>query len=1331
MRVTDKKFECIESWVGMIIPGKSVNENKTLLELIDIIDDSNLSDTTPPDEMERVILLALSTFYAADIADILSPTKTEENVYSAYGRCCLLLLVLAMGLRLKCKIFMSAALKLPSAMHYSVVEMTQPLIDASSVSLVSFIGLDMDSENQPLTPIVREDVMRAPPFTCPAGASCATDERFASKLRCLSPISDRLCCATAVTSPSLPFALKSQKAIRGRYPTFVPLELESELMDSPLYSLKQILDSPNLISKSQYLAKMEELRHLSAQLAEMQHLLDENNMDMQRLTSSYHTLELDYKELEVRLKRRETEISELRDELVFEREARCNQEKALQNAEGLRERLAFALKELKSLSSVSAENRELHEEVTRLRNQVKTLQNLRPRLMNQQVMQQQLANMKEQVRVADEKLLQLIRAREDSLVSSQHQRFVSHTQTSQQPAHDSFEFTTENPSSCPVLKLNFSPDSSQPELGGDVDGGTASPEVYGESIPSPILPPSFADSPAFTPESLACVVAANSQMQLLEASLSTAKEDLQRARHQSIRWQCQAIVARAVSSHRLNKLMTLHAVLEDVNRTAASCEMSYREKLNGMNSQVSSMESRLKEAESAVRAFERKYAETLSTLSTREQDLLRKLQDTEDDAKRTACQLTTELEERIKAEQAKDEEITRMRAQLVGLESDIERKLESVEHDVNEQRRALEAEIVGLRDSLQREKHTCERLTTQLNDQLKANSAYRKASETELDHLRNILSAASSEKAAYMLECNQKCESMQSRLGAELRVLKDSHDAISRQAALLKLSLEESDNKLKSQKEEMETLSSVSALQQHELAQLRSQYEESHGECLQLERKLTTVQAEAEQRGQKCSELESRLRVVESEKRSLEKQCASLTDRCASLEAEAMLHLDRVKQYQHMIDAAQQDRTEWERVAAVLRDQVRQVRSDWVHCQTQLDQTQSHLVQTKQSLYEAKLQLQEAEFNQTKASERLAFLESRPRRVESRLVRSNISLYTASRPLDDTNDSESRFPGPNVRTTELTPDQSSTQSPLLAPLSVDQNTSFTFVSPLPVSHGTDHSAIERPPPRPPALHLPPAEVRDAAVQKCGSHSVLKRAYIPCSDVDCAKRHNWPPCDYSTAPISPQSLRSGAVISGNTPLLHSKRFARFLRRPEDEPRGSVSGELYNKPVPKPSEPYREFSGDKSSESHVSSTVHVESSQSNNKLLYSHSVCTSRGTYIPETPLPWNALSASSCVQLRSMSAADVVNPSLTDELTDPKNVSDISGPSVASEHLYPADSSVRQAVVSTGSAVSKKHTKFWYLKKLRKRSKHNPSLSSSPDFVFTDATKDRGLQHNGD
>ncbi|CAH8457907.1 unnamed protein product [Dicrocoelium dendriticum] len=68
-----------------------------------------------------------------------------------------------------------------------------------------------------------------------------------------------------------------------------------------------------------------------------------------------------------------------------------------------------------------------------------------------------------------------------------------------------------------------------------------------------------------------------------------------------------------------------------------------------------------------------------------------------------------------------------MRAQLVGLESDIERKLESVEHDVNEQRRALEAEIVGLRDSLQREKHTCERLTTQLNDQLKANSAYRKA----------------------------------------------------------------------------------------------------------------------------------------------------------------------------------------------------------------------------------------------------------------------------------------------------------------------------------------------------------------------------------------------------------------------------------------------------------------------------------------------------------------------------------------------------------------------------------------------------------------------------
>lgn len=58
-----------------------------------------------------------------------------------------------MGLRLKSKLFMSAAFKLPSTMHYHIVEMTQPLIEDCPISMTSFEALSLDLENHPVTPI--------------------------------------------------------------------------------------------------------------------------------------------------------------------------------------------------------------------------------------------------------------------------------------------------------------------------------------------------------------------------------------------------------------------------------------------------------------------------------------------------------------------------------------------------------------------------------------------------------------------------------------------------------------------------------------------------------------------------------------------------------------------------------------------------------------------------------------------------------------------------------------------------------------------------------------------------------------------------------------------------------------------------------------------------------------------------------------------------------------------------------------------------------------------------------------------------------------------------
>ncbi|KAF6770480.1 hypothetical protein AHF37_11104, partial [Paragonimus kellicotti] len=125
-----------------------------------------------------------------------------------------------------------------------------------------------------------------------------------------------------------------------------------------------------LTRQSHYLTKLEELREVSAQLAEVRHLYEETNMEVQRLNSCNQNLELQCKELEVKLKRRELELTELQDELACEHESRLNCEGAAQHSDRLRERLNCAFEELKSLSNVAVENTELHKEVSQLRAQV-------------------------------------------------------------------------------------------------------------------------------------------------------------------------------------------------------------------------------------------------------------------------------------------------------------------------------------------------------------------------------------------------------------------------------------------------------------------------------------------------------------------------------------------------------------------------------------------------------------------------------------------------------------------------------------------------------------------------------------------------------------------------------------------------------------------------------------------------------------------------------------------------------------------------------------------------------------------------------------------------
>lgn len=154
---------------------------------------------------------------------------------------------------------MTAAFKLPSCMHYCVVELTQPLIDDSLLTLSSFDGLLADSENQPLTPIRQSRLMKGSellflslspvaPVTCPPGP-----RQFSIRFGRPDPTSGSLKADDgAVLDNEFPSSTSasSHRFAEKRLTATQPVAFGGlDMLDSPLHALNTILDSPNLIPK--------------------------------------------------------------------------------------------------------------------------------------------------------------------------------------------------------------------------------------------------------------------------------------------------------------------------------------------------------------------------------------------------------------------------------------------------------------------------------------------------------------------------------------------------------------------------------------------------------------------------------------------------------------------------------------------------------------------------------------------------------------------------------------------------------------------------------------------------------------------------------------------------------------------------------------------------------------------------------------------------------------------------------------------------------------------------------------------------------------------------
>lgn len=74
---------------------------------------------------------------------------------------------------------------------------------------------------------------------------------------------------------------------------------------------------------------------MSTELAEVRHLYEVTSADLDQLNAAYQSSELQRKEAELRLRRQEAELNDLRDELAHERESRSHWEQTARNIDRL------------------------------------------------------------------------------------------------------------------------------------------------------------------------------------------------------------------------------------------------------------------------------------------------------------------------------------------------------------------------------------------------------------------------------------------------------------------------------------------------------------------------------------------------------------------------------------------------------------------------------------------------------------------------------------------------------------------------------------------------------------------------------------------------------------------------------------------------------------------------------------------------------------------------------------------------------------------------------------------------------------------------------------
>ncbi|CAH8843112.1 unnamed protein product [Trichobilharzia szidati] len=737
-------------------------------------------------------------------------------------------------------------------------------------------------------------------------------------------------------------------------------------IDSPLYCLKSILESPQVVPKGQFLSKLDEIRSLSSKLSEIQHLYEDNTCELNRLNSELKASEMKRREIEVRLKRREAELRELRDELTCEIEMRSRHEKRSNLVDDLQESLKDAREKLKSMDHVSKENEKLLEENSRLKAKQREFESYRQQASYQQELERQLSQMRVAAQLADNELHELLCQREELLARCEAEKLAKENSlirnrgcVSGAPSGESCRVELR----CFGMSPPSSPDSSQPGVDTRTEVPVSSDLGFGEC--------------------LASVVMVDNQLKGLESDVLKAESEYQSMKKKFILQRFISLVLLAVVRHRGSVIDNSKQLTELLSNEMSRRNSQINGRLEKLSEQVSNAEVRLNDTKEVVSKMQKRQSE----LCGENRRLTGELGRIKEANEMALHKWENEVDCLMAENQKLSAEVTSLRCHLGDNKVKMDEDLKRIDEAASEVER-LNLKLSDLERVYSESKAVNHNLRVQLSEQVNANKAFRSAAEEEIERLKNTLATSASEYESVVSIMTDEHRREKDKLLSDIKVAEDSKEMGLREAGRLKVLLEDTENELRNEKEKGIQASTLSRAFKNEVAELRCDLSKTRENLLEVEERLKSSNVLVDRLQATNKDLTVQLSATENSCSMKEKEICRLVTQIVELECENKRSSEKIGELECFVESATGVHKDLEHQCGVFRKQVSEMEAACLSTRQQLTETREQLIKTEELLHMHRLRLLRAEFERNELRTRLELI-GRKSEVGRRSIRSN------------------------------------------------------------------------------------------------------------------------------------------------------------------------------------------------------------------------------------------------------------------------------------------------------------------------------------------------------